>query len=566
MTGAAVVGDSVTIGSRAEDVTLGDMVPEYANNLIGNAFEFLFNGIFPPVPFGVMVRFGDARVTLTDAAITATAGDVSITSNAVIDASTSALGVRDGWTAPGKRANAIYQKLNLISVGYSQSDAEAVAELLGTTTVTAAGGVTVRSEARSTASVVSRTSTNATAAPVGTPDDPKSSPADPNAVGASIAVTVSDLVSRATVGPDAAVAAGGNVAVTATGETTNTATSGVNIYVDGRAGLGVSVGYDTADVTADVTAEVNGRVTAGGLVTAKNLALADIGRAPGRPSTAPTDAITIPNHGLTTGDEVKYVAEDPAGTANPRPKLNPIGGLLDGETLRVVVLDPDHIQLVRQPGIDLDPAGTDPAATHTVAPRRTLLINPQTAVDTGTGRINLPGHLFANGQEVDYAVGTPDGQEIGGLRPGETYVVAAATANSFRLAEVDTPTVPIALTGRGAGTEHVFGYTAAGKSFTPAAAVNAAADTITVPGHGLSTGDAVVYAVDPSIRSTRTAPRTAFFGLDTPAPVDPTATVGSAWMSSPRPSGCSTRPWFRRSTPRRTRSASSATPSPPATG
>jgi hypothetical protein len=88
---------------------------------------------------------------------------------------------------------------------------------------------------------------------------------------------------------------------------------------------------------------------------------------------------------------------------------------------------------------------------------------------------------------------------------------------------VDTPTVPIDLTGPGEGTQHVFGFTRPPVTFTPSTAVNSANGTITIANHGFRNGDAVVYATDPTVRNSKAVTRSAFvssaalvsFGSDT---------------------------------------------------
>jgi hypothetical protein len=296
VTGATITGSSVTIRAQAEDQNAFGALPAWANNnFINPLLSFVGNGIIPDVPFAVMIREGDTSVTLTDSKITST-GDVAITSTTVVDATTSALGVQDGWTAPGATVNAIYRRLNQLSVGYSQAVGSALTTLAGTTTVNAAGNVQVASNSTTTASITSRTTLNATAAGDGQNGAP--GPANQKNVGASIAVSRSVTTSKTTLGPGTAVTAGANVTVSADGTLTNNSNAGVGIYLDGLAGLSIAVSLDTADIETTT----DGKITATGSVTDRTVPIAGVD-----PN---TNTLTVPQHGFATGDKVTYLAAD----------------------------------------------------------------------------------------------------------------------------------------------------------------------------------------------------------------------------------------------------------------
>src|SRR5262249_59614240 len=98
---------------------------------------------------------------------------------------------------------------------------------------------------------------------------------------------------------------------------------------------------------SDIQATVDGKVTAGGHTsTGQTIDLSGV-------STS-NDTIALPNHGLHTGDVVVY--SNGGGTS--------IGGLKDGSSYRVLVVDPNTVKLTNGVGIDLDNSGVNAGAQH----------------------------------------------------------------------------------------------------------------------------------------------------------------------------------------------------------
>src|SRR5205823_1341813 len=81
------------------------------------------------------------------------------------------------------------------------------------------------------------------------------------------------------------------------------------------------------------------------------------------------NTITIPNHGLTTGQAIVYNAATPPDALGNSTPLAPIGGLTDGQTYYVIVKDANTIQLAAAPSIALDATGIDPTVTNTLTKR-----------------------------------------------------------------------------------------------------------------------------------------------------------------------------------------------------
>ena len=124
--------------------------------------------------------------------------------------------------------------------------------------------------------------------------------------------------------------------VNATGNVTNNAWAGSATFGDGTGSFGFTMGTDKTNVLS----QVDGHITAGGIANVLEVNLSKVNQT--------NDTITIPNHGLTTGQAIVYHAaappspSDPLGTPTP---LAPIGGLTDGQTYYVIVKDPNTIQL-----------------------------------------------------------------------------------------------------------------------------------------------------------------------------------------------------------------------------
>jgi hypothetical protein len=179
--------------------------------------------------------------------------------------------------------------------------------------------------------------------------------------------------------------------------------------------------------------------------------------------TSSDDRIGITAHGFESGDAVVY-----------RPGAETeIGGLDAGVTYFVVKLDANTIKL---------------AASKADATAVTPVTLDLTSAGTGSqnffksdDKLTVTGHGFATGDSVVYVPGA--GTEVGGLDAGTVYYVVALDANTIQLAsskanaQALTPVV-LDLSDAGTGTQ----------SFVQVE------DQIRILGHGLSTGDSLVYA------------------------------------------------------------------------
>ncbi|MFO1065873.1 MAG: hypothetical protein U0892_18575 [Pirellulales bacterium] len=533
--GATVRGENITIGSIAKDENILNDIPDVAQNwavapALGTIGEYL-----PSVPFTVMVRGSTAKVQVNNSSLEAAVnslrdddtGDVKITAEAASDSTTSATGAREAENIKKRGANKVLQEVNRISAGYSQADSSAIAELLGASQIIARGNFELRSDASTIANVTTETELNAEYGKVkkkkNNPQKTPKAPTDPNAVGASIAVTNSNTTSLAKVGSGVVITATGNADIHAVGDASNSAAAGVSIYVDGRGGLGVALNFDKSNVLASV----DGHVNAGGSKTTQDLVLSNINSA--------DNTIELRDHGFKTGDELIYLPVDPTDTKQPPTELKPVGGLVSGEKLRVIVLDENHIQLTRESGLNIDASITDPSAVHGFRLRDSAVFNPAASVDLNTNRLTVPKVGIVEGSEVSYSMATSGASglatkelvPIGGLLDGQNYYAVNVVNNgngttSFQLATLDEPTLPIDLSQGAVGDSHMIIFDRSPMQFTPKEAVNDTDNTIVLPSHNLKTGDAIVYNTDDSKSTKKEITRSAFLGSTTAVSLDAT--------------------------------------------
>src|SRR5262249_44142147 len=217
-------------------------------------------------------------------------------------------------------------------------------------------------------------------------------------------------VSQATLGSGASIVApGGNVTVDAKGKVNSSPKAIAQIFVNGTAGISTALNFDLTDVHS----QADGQITAAGrTVAATPINLSAVN--------ADNDTITIPNHGLHTGDQVVYSSG--GGSA--------IGGLDDGQTYYVLVIDPNTIRLTKGLGIALDNSGVTSHAQQSLSRQNALSFDPSTAVGSG-GTLLLPGHPFTTGQQVTYYSLVSD--PVTGLTNQGTYFVIVHGPNAIRL-------------------------------------------------------------------------------------------------------------------------------------
>ena len=534
--GATIDGTGISIQANAQD----------ANGLTGTAYNVVNNLVVSPgtnlLPVGppvlsavsVQERSAGATVTVTGSTIHATTGDVDIDSNVNVNSNAPAGGGYDSTIRKPNPKNP--QTAIPYSAGYAEAVGSSATLISGTTAITSdAGSVSVTSEATTSATVQAFTASNALFL--------KSRPKTQLAINEStvnagapyfpsvaIGVTDTDTSSQALVGQNVQITANGNVTVNATGNVTNNAWAGSATFGDGTGSFGFTMGTDETNVLS----QVDGHITAGGIVNVLNVHLSKVNQT--------NDTITIPNHGLTTGQAIVYNAaappepSDPLGTPTP---LDPIGGLTDGQTYYVIVVDPNTIQLAAAPSIALDATGIDPNVTNTLSTRAVESADAS-AIDLTTSTINLPAQGFTELQPL--TVVTSSDSNILGLDPQGDYFAHVVDADHIQLltqiAANAGPTpqllagtnyyiVPLTASPAPAGSSSptltptgtlMLGYNVSPVTFNPASAVQPDG-SLYLPGNTYQTGDLVTYNV---VQGTQTPVEVDRSALFSPADFDVT--------------------------------------------
>jgi hypothetical protein len=223
------------------------------------------------------------------------------------------------------------------------------------------------------------------------------------------------------------------------------------------------------------------------------------------------DTLYIPNHGLVSGQAVRYSKGLEANTVIP--------GLTDNTTYYIVKVDNSIVRLATNKALTViaNITSQEPwPATGT----HSLFI---TSLDYATNTITLPGHGFLQGELVEY---DSKGQTaVDGLTTATPYYVIFIDGDNIKLAttpeEADAGTaVDLTDTPLGVGRHTLrslsktpdgiytitstpsattFTVEAAGnvpiitKVFNPRSTVNLEADTFFLPSHGFTTGTEVTY-------------------------------------------------------------------------
>lgn len=376
-----------------------------------------------------------------------------------------------------------------IGVGVALSTATTT---LTNTSIDAEGSVKVTSSATSEAEIKARTTANKNFTEKANNGD-----------NASVALAVGDTneTSQITVSRDSSIRSrNGSVSVDAEGEVTNFAWSEPMIEEDGTVALAFSFDFDVANVNATVD----------GVIDAASGATVSFNAVEGKDVDYVTNTITIPDHGFTEGEAVVYShGWTPAGLGTVEPP--DIGGLKDGDTYYVHVVDKDHIRLLTAPSLALSyvlPAGYTKDPTQSLG-RLDVALFDSSGVDTTKDTITFPrAHpTFFVGEHLEYfgtysvlGVATPlspDGDEessgVAPLNQGGAYLVKSVSADGNTIGLSDLEGNPIDLQDAGAGV-HSFLYET-GVGTASSASVSTGADTITfAAGHpAFTNGERLTY-------------------------------------------------------------------------
>lgn len=165
------------------------------------------------------------------------------------------------------------------------------------------------------------------------------------------------------------------------------------------------------------------------------------------------NTITLPAHGLNSGDYVQY--NNGGGTSIAAV------GFASGSSWWVYAQDANTIKLcpTQQDAIG-DPATatyvdftlTGTGTAHTIVKKVVFDTTASGVVDTANEQLNIPAHGLNTGEIVQYQVGD-SATAIGGLTDNETYVVQFIDDDTIKL-QNSTTLAPINITAVGTGNNH----------------------------------------------------------------------------------------------------------------
>lgn len=121
-------------------------------------------------------------------------------------------------------------------------------------------------------------------------------------------------------------------------------------------------------------------------------------------------------------------------------------------------------------------------------------------VDSGNDTLFIPNHGLKTGDAITIWAG-PGGTMPGGLSSGTTYYAGVIDGNTIKLytsrADAVAGTNPVNITSSGSGNLYATFYGSSAGDSMSITSVSAAADTLTIPNHGLHTGDSITLWAGP---------------------------------------------------------------------
>lgn len=474
-----LVGADIVLESLGDTTSRWDSVAAYQDSIASEVIEVLQQApqiamsAVSPLSGQVKVHQSSSSIRLNNASITSS-GSVAIDANSTADASVNALAI-----------NGTNRRF-MGSVGFSSSKSSATINLLGTTTIDAASFVDLQTHASSTAQATTR-SEGGSQFSAGDVD-----------YAFNLALALTHEVSVIDVGQFVEIAADGRVTVNADGAVINKAKADTALFQDGEAALSFAVGVDNAEVRAKVS----------GVITSRDVSnVRDVSFTPNDINAADDQIrLTVPATApLSVGEHVRFQQRSSADV-----------GLVDqAEYLISEVWEPvsvsegqvsQLVRLTRAPSLPLDARQVPEDSLHSFS-KVAVVEFPISAVRTestsGDGRIQLT--LPAGVNRVTYL--GPDSTEdsedetryesIPGLIQNRTYEVVRVGAE-IKLRDLDSREF-VDFAEPEAGPNHGLEYYETVVHFGPRNAVEYATSRVTLPsGHGLQTGDLIVYGVDPS--------------------------------------------------------------------
>ena len=198
------------------------------------------------------------------------------------------------------------------------------------------------------------------------------------------------------------------------------------------------------------------------------------------------DSITLINHGFSDGDIITYSANG----------NDVIGGLVNGSSYEVVVLDADNFKLNDLSGNLVDLVLEASSGTHSISYKSTTLsfVPSDEDTDFDLDTIALSGHGFTGGEIITYSSNGNDA--VGGLVDGGQYEVVVLDEDSIGLKSIVTSTIDIQKDSEGNVHSGTHGLDYTGDTLTVDTAsgvIDYTGNTITITDHGCSGGETFTY-------------------------------------------------------------------------
>lgn len=526
---STVLAESITVSATATDsigfydgkyklggtMLTGAVLDAGLGSMLGTSF--MSTGVRSVAQWPTVSVFQrDASATVTVEGSVFNAQDtIQIESHATSDSELEVIQTRPYGSAGGLE----------LAFGYGSAKGSSITHLKPSasreTQLQAAGDIVITSNGVAKAKVNVRTMAPYSSDTIGNATE-QSSPATIK-MGA-VAYADTDLTATTQIDDGVSIQSGGDVSVIAVGTPQNIPNASTRAYGDGLAGLTLAYGNDVTNVNATV----DGVIKANGTVSVDGESALPL-----TASGVFDDAVSYDSSlGWRRGDLLTYKVT--GADENDPDAAEPISGLQHGQQYRIVEVLTNALKLAHAMEIDLElPYG----ANSSLQSIEVLDLKTFDPVSDVTGnQFAISEHGFSAGQKVQYlamvdtaADETSQPEPIGGLFDQTWYYVISVDNDHFKLAATPTDAanaIEIDLVDQGAGESQGFAFVSEIREFNPVDALDASTNTVSIDTAGISSGDRLIYDVDPTQAERVVAARYHSFNTESPpAEVDVTSSV-----------------------------------------
>ena len=476
-------------GARWDDV--GGIGAQIAGPLLSRlqALPQIALSLMSPISGQAKVHSAKANITLENATIKSK-GNVAIGADAFADASINAISL--GGTSSASLPVSI-------SLAFSHSFSEASIDLNGSSKIEAAGNIKIRTDALSKSKV-----------------DAKSDANTGNRKGIefafNLALAMTEEKSTIMVSQDTLITSSGSIDIASNAKVHNESQAATNLYQDGTGALTVALGFDDANVKT----EVHGKVTSQDKSTQNGFTLA---AAQVLPKKRQIELKNVPSSEVVNeGDRMRFESDAAVGAYGLVPgETYTVESVTNSKPLADGTID-QSFRLRRGQVVSLDARQVSKDSKHSLSTiglanfKTSDVIDVSTQLDkSGVVKLtDLPAgvtKLTYRGPKFENSVISSESGEllvgIDGLIQDQDYDIVTAIDGGYHLRLPNNPKyvqfkLPT-LTAAQATQIHAFSYTKNVQKFVPSNenVVDPKANTIKLnPGHGLKTGDFVIYETD----------------------------------------------------------------------